>query len=160
MPCRTYQGYALLRSVLKSGSDADVAKAVAYAKRIKLYPLAQAASPTATKFVDASNSVYDSSIPYDLRFYESLDRMVQAEPWLERDKAMIDVLKSIGIERGKTFKPDAGRQQVLNEAIHEARAWLDARVEQFPPFYEGGRWFFPLSEEMHQNVLKDFDVPD
>jgi hypothetical protein len=45
MPSDTYQGYALLRSVLKSGSDADVAKAVAYAKRIKLYPLSQAGSP-------------------------------------------------------------------------------------------------------------------
>jgi hypothetical protein len=39
----TYQGYALLRSILKSGSDADVAKAVAYAKRIQLYPLSKPA---------------------------------------------------------------------------------------------------------------------
>ena len=37
-------------------------------------------------------------------------RMVQAEPWLERDKAMIDPLKTIGIERGKPFKPDAKTQ--------------------------------------------------
>ena len=48
MPSDTYQGYALLRSVLKSGSDADVAKAVDYSKRIKLYPLSQAANPPAT----------------------------------------------------------------------------------------------------------------
>ena len=33
--------------------------------------------------------------------------MVQAEPWLERDKAMIDPLKTIGIERGKPFAPSA-----------------------------------------------------
>src|SRR5438034_10849773 len=33
-----YQGYALARSILKSGSDADLAQAVAYGKRIKLYP--------------------------------------------------------------------------------------------------------------------------
>ena len=46
-------GYALLRSNLKSGSDADVAAAVAYGKRVKLYPLAQAANPPATTFVDA-----------------------------------------------------------------------------------------------------------
>lgn len=32
-----YEGYALLRSILKSNSEADVAKAVAYGKRIKLY---------------------------------------------------------------------------------------------------------------------------
>ena len=54
MPSDTYQGYALMRSVLKSGSDADVAKAVAYAKRMKLYPLSQAANPPPTTFVDAS----------------------------------------------------------------------------------------------------------
>src|SRR6516225_2373529 len=106
MPSDTYQGYALLRSVLKSGSDADVAKAVAYAKRIKLYPLSQAADPPPTTFVDASDVVFDSSIPYELRFYEALDRIIQAEPWLERDKAMIDPLKTIGIERGKPFNPD------------------------------------------------------
>ena len=50
--------------------------------------------------------VYDSTITYDLRFFESLNRIVQAEPWLERDKAMIDQLKSIGIEKGKPFNPD------------------------------------------------------
>jgi hypothetical protein len=48
MPSDTYQGYALLRSVLRSGSKADVAKAVAYSKRVKLYPLSQAANCTAS----------------------------------------------------------------------------------------------------------------
>jgi hypothetical protein len=45
LPCPrdTFQGYALLRSVLKSGSDTDVAKAVNYAKRIKLYALSETA---------------------------------------------------------------------------------------------------------------------
>src|ERR1700757_4226498 len=53
LPSPNYQGYALLRSILNSGSDADVAKAVAYAKRIKVYPLTQAANPPPTVFVDA-----------------------------------------------------------------------------------------------------------
>ena len=44
----TFGGYALLRSNLKSHSDADVAKSVAYGKRIKVYPLSQAANPPAT----------------------------------------------------------------------------------------------------------------
>jgi hypothetical protein len=77
LPSMNYQGYALLRSILRSGSDADVAKAVAYAKRIKLYPLSQAASPPVTTFVDAIDVVYDSTIPYDLCFFLSLDRVVQ-----------------------------------------------------------------------------------
>ena len=100
----------LLRSNLKSGSDADVAKAVAYGKRMKVYPLSQAAIPPPTVFVDAYDVVFDATIPYDARFFESLDRFVQAEPWLERDKAMIDMLKTIGIEKGKPFKPDEKTQ--------------------------------------------------
>ena len=62
-------GYALLRSNLKSKSDADIATAVAYGKRIKLYPLSQAKNPPATTFVDALDVVFDASIPYDLRFF-------------------------------------------------------------------------------------------
>jgi hypothetical protein len=80
LPSDTYQGYALLRSILNSGSDADVAKAAAYGKRIKLYPLAQSATPPATTFNDAVDVVYDATIPYDQRFYQSLNRMVQDEP--------------------------------------------------------------------------------
>ena len=107
LPSDTYQTYALLRSNLKSGSDADVAKAVAYGKRIKLYPLSQAANPP--RRLSSMRSTWSSTrtIPYDMRFFESLDRMVQIEPWLTRDKVMIDMLKSIGIEKGKPFDPDA-----------------------------------------------------
>ena len=50
MPSDTYQGYALLRSVLKSGSADNVTKAVIYAKRIKVYPLSQADNPAPTRF--------------------------------------------------------------------------------------------------------------
>ncbi len=81
-----------------------MAKAVAYGKRVKLYPLSQAANPPPTVFVDAIDVVFDSAIPYDLRFFQSLNGIVQNEPWLERDKAMIDQLKSIGIE-GQALQP-------------------------------------------------------
>jgi Protein of unknown function (DUF1214)/Sulfatase len=153
-------GYALLRSVLKSGSDSDVAKAITYSKRIKLYLLSQASDPPATKFVDASGVLFDSTIPYDLTFFESLNQMVQTEPWLERDKAMIDQLKTIGIERDKTFNPDKKTKEILEDAIQEAKAWLDIRYETLTPYYQGERWFFPITEEMHQNVMSYWQTPD
>jgi hypothetical protein len=160
MPSDTYQNYALVRSILKSGSNADVATAVSYARRLKLYPLSRAENPPATMFVDASDVIFDSTIPYDVRFFESLNRIVQAEPWLERDKAMIDQLKTIGIERGKPFRPDAKTQQILGEAAREARAVLDESYGKVPPFYPGGHWFFPVGDELHQNVMSFFDTPD
>jgi hypothetical protein len=162
MPSDTYQGYALLRSNLRSGSDADIAKAVAYGKRVKLYPLAQAANLPPTAFLDAIDVVYDNTIPYDLRFFESLNRFVQAEPWLERDKAMIDKLKSIGIEKGKPFNPDPKTQEILKEAAREAHAWLDAQYEAVfsPPYYEGSQWAVPASPEVIEGQATFFAKPD
>ena len=107
LPCQTYQGYALLRSILKSGSAEDFTKAVDYGKRIRFYPLSSAANPPATTWLDAADVVFDANIPYDVRFFESLARMVESEPWLERDRVMIDSLKTLGIEKGKPFNPDA-----------------------------------------------------
>ena len=92
------------------------------------------------------------TIPYDLRFFQSLDRFVQIEPWLTRDKVMIDMLKSIGIEKGKPFNPDARTQDILNAAAREAHAWLDARYEAvFPSFNEGSQWAFPASPEFAED---------
>ncbi len=161
LPSMTYQGYALLRSILGSGSDADVARAVAYSKRIQLYPLSQAGKPPATTFVDAIDLVYDATIPYDMRFFQSLDRIVQTEPWLNRDKVMIDMLKSVGIEKGKAFNPDSKTLDILNAAAREAHAWLDARYELgFPSFYEGSQWALPASPELAQTMGTFYENPD
>jgi hypothetical protein len=160
MPSDTYEGYALLRSIPKSGSEAEIARAVAYGKRIKLYPLSQATNPPITAFVDVVDIVYDSTIPYDLRFFQSLDRIVQAEPWLERDKAMIDQLKSIGIEKGKPFNPDRKTQELLNDAAREAHAWLVARYEaSLSPYYDGGHWARPGSRELFEGQGTFFAKP-
>jgi len=158
MPSSTYTGYALLRSNLDSASDADVAKAVAYGKRVKFYPLAQAAKPPATTFVDAIDIVFDSTIPYDLRFFQALDRIVQQEPWLQRDRAMIDPLKSIGIEQGKPFSPDAATKAILEEAAREAHAWLELKYQGVfePPFNEGSHWALPASPAVVEAMQTQF----
>ena len=52
------------------------------------------------------------------------------EPWLTSDKAMIDQLKSIGIEKGKPFNPDAKTQGTLPTQPREAQAWLNAQYER------------------------------
>lgn len=161
LPSLNYQGYALLRSILKSGALSDIAAAVDYGRRIKLYPLSQAANPPATTFVDANGITFDATIPYDLRFFQSLDRMVQAEPWLPRDKAMIDLLRSIGIEKGKPFNPDANTQAILNAAALEAQAWLNERYETVLPLYfEGRQWAFPATRELHDVVATFYEKLD
>jgi hypothetical protein len=159
----TYEGYALLRSILKSSSEADIAKAVAYGKQIKLFPLSQATRPPATRFVDALDVLYDATIPWDLRYFESLNRIIQIEPWQTRDKAMIDQLKSMGIEKGKSFNPDAKTQAAFKDAVGEAHAWLADTYENsyFPPsYYEGGHWHVPVSPDVIEGLQTVFANPD
>ena len=141
----TFGGYMLFRSNLKSHGADDVAKSIAYGKQMKVYPLAQAASPPPTVFTDVKDVNYDSTIRYDASFFEHLDRMVQGEPWLQRDRAMIDPLKSIGIEKGKLFKPDDATKASLDSAVREAGAWLEAKYDAgLPPFFSAtSRWTNP-----------------
>jgi hypothetical protein len=103
----TFGGYLLFRANFKSHSDADVQKSIAYGKRMKVYPLSKAASPPATVFTDVKDVDFDSTIRYDASFFKNLDRIVQNEPWIARDRAMIQKLQSLGIEKGKQFNPDA-----------------------------------------------------
>ncbi len=146
-PSDVYQGYGLLRSVLKGGDQA-VAKAVEYGKRIKLYPLSQAGNPPATTFIDAAGQMFDATVPYDIRFFESLDRMVQSQPWIARDRLAINMLRSLGIEKGKPFAPDAETKNILTAAMQEARAFFDQYYESYPPYYEGKRWFLPYDPQL------------
>jgi hypothetical protein len=162
----TYGGFALLRSILRGETDADIAKAGAYGKRVKLYPLTQAANPPAAPFVDVSNVVFDGTIPYDLSYFQSLDHIVQTEPWLERDKAMIDQLRSLGIEKGKPFSPDLKTKELLESGAREANAWLDARLERLlsPAYFEATHWALPASSEVVEEVVDgvstDFAKPE
>jgi hypothetical protein len=147
----SFQTYALLRSIYTNSSDAEIAKAVKYAKRIKLYPLSQAGKVETTKFIDAFGKEFDANIPYDFRFFESLNRVVQAEDWLTRDKAMIDTLKSIGIEKGKPFNVDARQKKILNMAISEAHIWMDAQYDAgfSNVFNKGNHWALPVFPDMY-----------
>lgn len=156
----TYRGYALLRSVLKSGSATDVAAAVAYAKRIKVYPLSEASKKPATVFVDASEKVYESNIPFDFTFYEILNKIIQEEPWLERDKAMIDPLKTLGIQRGKSFNPNARTKEILTASAKTARSYLNNNLESTTPFFKNTHWIFPVTPEFGANIQGDYHIPD
>ena len=157
----TYSGFTLMRSNLASHSDADVAAAVAYGKRLKIYPLKQAAKPPPTQFKDVADVVFDSIIPFDVRFFQTLDRVVQREPWLPRDRAMIDQLRSVGIEKGKAFQPDARTEQLLNAGASEAHLWLEEQVSPgFAPYYPGSHWGPPVRPSFVEAAQSGYASPD
>jgi hypothetical protein len=146
----TFGGYMLLRSNIKSHSTADVQASIAYGKKMKVYPLSQAASPPATVFTDVQDTDFDSTIRYDATFFEHLNRVVQSEPWLDRDRAMIDPLKSLGIEKGKSFSPDDTTKTLLAAATRQAGDWLEKKYDAgLPPFFSAtSRWTFPAPPDL------------
>ncbi|QNK03655.1 DUF1254 domain-containing protein [Dyella telluris] len=163
LPSETYQGFALLRSNLRSGSDADIASAVAYGKRVKFYPLPKAgAAPAETRFVDAYDKPYEATIPYDARFFDALNRFVQVEPWLSRDKAMIDTLASIGIVKGTAGDALAANKAAFDKATEEAHALIESWTEQvfIPPFYAGTHWALPASPKVVEGASTTFADPN
>jgi len=88
--------------------------------------------------------------------------MVQSEPWLVRDKAMIDPLRTIGVEKGKAFNPDAKTRAILDNAATEAHAWLEMAYEALftPPFYEGTGWALPMTPELIKGLQTQYVDPD
>ena len=158
----TFGGYMLFRANLKSHNSADVARSIDYGKRFKVYPLAQASSPAPTIFTDAKDVTFDSTIRYDASFFEHLDRIVQSEPWLQRDRAMIDPLKSLGIEKGKPFKPDDATKALLTAATREAGAWLEAKYDAgLPPFFSAtSRWTFPAPPDLVKAAQEAYADPN
>ncbi|MEN7528144.1 MULTISPECIES: DUF1254 domain-containing protein [unclassified Cupriavidus] len=157
----TYGGFALMRSNLASHSEADVAKAVAYGKRVKIYPLSQASAPTPTRFTDAYDVPFDSTIRYDASFFKTLNDVVQKEPWIQRDRVMIDQLKTLGIEKGKPYQPDANMQKALDAAARQANKELSARYDlgfyRMVPEY---RWFPAAMPEVIRAVSTGYGNVD
>jgi hypothetical protein len=160
LPSETYRGFVILRSNFKSRSAADINSAVAHGKRVKVYPLG--GDPNSTVFVDVYDKPFDATIPYDATFFELLDRFVQAEPWLTRDKVMIDILKTIGIEKGKPFKPDAKTRSILDKAIQEAHELVALKYEKGfdATFFEGTHWGMPIPMETIKGLGSMFAEPN
>ncbi|WP_217362970.1 DUF1214 domain-containing protein [Roseicella sp. DB1501] len=141
LPCDTLGGYALFRANLASHGEEDVRRSLAYGRRVRIYPLAQAANPPPNALTDAKDVIFNSTIRYDASFFDNLNRIVQAEPWLPRDRLMINTLRSLGMERGKPFNPDAPTRTRFDAAMREVHAYLGAMYERgWEPFFANTNW--------------------
>jgi hypothetical protein len=141
---QTYNGYALFRAIPKSSSEADVSNAIALVKKLRLYPLANADSPPEQRFVDMSGTLFDGIVRFDESFYASLAQMINEEPVLAQDRAMMGLLLPLGIEKGKEFKPDAAAQRNLAQSARAAHAWLmNGLLTYSTPFWPDSRWAVP-----------------
>jgi hypothetical protein len=85
-------------------------------KNLRIYPLAQAAKPPVSKFIDVSGIPNNTVHSNDFHFYEEVNGIVQEEPADALDPETLGLLASIGIEKGKPFAPDERMKKILTES--------------------------------------------
>jgi hypothetical protein len=139
---RTYHGFAILRPIIADSSPENVAKAAAFAKKIKIYPLARADNPPTNRYVDIYDKLVEQTPALDKTIYAELHEIIQEEVVEEQNKAMMGLLSRIGIQKGKPFKPDAEAMKIYEAAAPEALQYM---IEQYhrhlnPRMYEGKKW--------------------
>ncbi|HEY1301910.1 MAG TPA: DUF1254 domain-containing protein [Vicinamibacterales bacterium] len=139
----TYNGYAALRAIPASHSDEDTAKALALVKQLRVYPLESSRAP-AQRYIDIAGTLFDGIARMDDTFFDSLARMVNEEPMRARDMVAIGQLRSIGIEKGKPFMPDAALRAILKNAAVEAQAmFMNATTAGVVPYWSKMKWGSP-----------------
>ncbi len=119
---RTYGVHFAFRPVAKNGGTHE--DQAAYAQTLKVYRLSESDNPPKTKFIDAFPKRWNTLPTYDMTYFTDLNSVVQKEPVLEQDKAMMALLASVGIEKGKPFNPSEQDKKALLEGLARAYAWM------------------------------------
>ncbi|HTE23288.1 DUF1254 domain-containing protein [Flavitalea sp.] len=112
----TMNNYNVMVRGILVNNDKDAA--VKNVKATKIYPLTEAGNPKPTKFISMSGAIINTLPPTGIQFWEYLSMFINNNPVDERDRFFMAMLKHLGIEKGKSFKPDARQKGFLEEATH------------------------------------------
>jgi hypothetical protein len=114
LPSRTYGHWCFFRVFIEGG---DMQTAIEYAKKkYRAYPLELAANPPAMNFINISGKYINTIHSNDFIFYNEVNQVIQEEPLDAVDPEVRGLLASIGIQKGKTFSPDARMTGILTDA--------------------------------------------
>jgi hypothetical protein len=94
-------------------------------------------------------STFAGNNPRGMAFWKALAKLINEEPVHERDRIMMAMLRSIGIEKGKPFKPTDRRVKILTEATLVGEAMAKAndfakRDMALADYAKGVQWEFAL----------------
>ncbi len=110
----TYGNWFALRGFPEGDDNAAVVKNIK--DNLKVYPLAEKNSPKPVQYYDVSNKYLNTLHAQDITFFHEVNEVVQEENNEAFDPEVLGMLASIGIEKGKTFAPDARMKKILSEA--------------------------------------------
>ena len=140
-------GFSFRPKLNNGATDADAAL---YAQELSIYLLKDAGSPGTTNHIDAYSSSYDCLPTYDDTFFEDINDVIQSNPVRRQDKVMVNLLKDLGIEKGKEFNPTVEQKKAMNEG-------LDLAYKSMQSFFTTeGKSMIPLWKGKAQWQVWDF----
>lgn len=150
---RGYRHWLIMRLIVKDG---DVKSAVdAFKAGFKMYPLSKADNPPKQVFHNFSGKKYCTIHANNAEFYDEINASVQYEPTTVFSPEINGQMATIGIKKGKEFKPNKRWKEILKEGAIMGNA--SARAILFSPrnknafFYPGKRqWYSPLAGGSHE----------
>jgi hypothetical protein len=152
----THGNWVLWRGFQINGSTKPAIDATK--QKFRMYPLSQKNKPPKMNFINVSGKYHNTIHRMDYGFWEELNSVIQREPLKGLDPEIRGMLASIGIEKGKPFKPDARMKKILTEAANvgavTARALAARPRDQRQYFYPGeGVWHNPFIEGRYDFLI-------
>jgi hypothetical protein len=139
----THNAYMLLRALPEGNGESGRQNALAIIKRLRIYPVVEAACMPEQRFVDMTGKLFDAIVRFDVSYFWSLARMVNEEPRQLRDEVMLQRIATLGIERGATFSPGK-LSDVLAAAASDAHAWFVSKAPTWGTvFWRDHQWCLP-----------------
>lgn len=123
----------------------DPAEADAMLRQFKTYPYAERENPTVAEMMVIGDDVpWGQWQPHGMAYWDSLKAIMEREVFEERDRFMLAMLESLGIEKGKPFEPNEDQRRVLKEAAVVGEAMVKTMTfdKNFPNVtrYKGTHW--------------------
>ena len=129
-------------------TDADPERGKASLAKIQMYPYAQRDNPPKPDILDTGTKTWSGLPPRGMEYWERLNDVIQREPVEPRDIFFHDMLRPLGLEKEKPFKPDARQTKILTEAVlvGEAMAKANSADRRFAgsKFRSDAHWDFAL----------------
>jgi len=123
----SYRIWVMMRGFGEVGNGDQAVKW--FGKRLKVYPLS---ATRKGNYSNVSGIGINSLPPEDGSAFEMLNEIVQYEPTDFFSMEQLGRLATLGIEKGKAFKPDARMEKILDQGARQAVAMSRAIVYDYP----------------------------
>ena len=123
---QTYKVWLFGRGLLENGTRKNVVNRIK--RQLKIYPLSKVHNPPKTVFYNGSNRFYNTIHANNFEFFNEINAVIQHEPADIFTVEERGLRASIGIIKGKPFRPSRDMRKILTDAAYIGNAIARAIV--------------------------------